>query len=150
MRLERPRLQLRMELHAEKPGMVFVFDDLRQDPVGRHSGKTHAALFEASLIRSVDFVTAAMTFRNFGCPIYLRHTTAAREHCIVGAEPHGAAALAAPAPFLRLIALEPLRHQADDRLGCRAEFCRVCVLDATQIARGLEYRHLHSAANPDL
>jgi len=34
MRLERPRFQLGMELHADEPRMVFVFDDLRQDAVG--------------------------------------------------------------------------------------------------------------------
>jgi len=34
MRLERPRLQLGMKLHADKPGMVFVLDHLRQEPVG--------------------------------------------------------------------------------------------------------------------
>ena len=30
MRRERPRFQLGMELHADEPGMVVVFDDLRQ------------------------------------------------------------------------------------------------------------------------
>src|SRR4029079_4291144 len=62
-----------MKLHANKPGMVVVLDDLRQDAVGRHSGETHAALLETSLVRRVDFVTMTMAFGNFGRPIYLRY-----------------------------------------------------------------------------
>src|SRR6476646_6788617 len=139
-----------MKLHANKPGMVFVLDDLRQDAVGRHSGETHAALLETSLVRRVDFVTMTMAFGNFGRPIYLRYAAAAREHCIVGAKPHGAAEIAARAPLLQLVALEPLRHQADDRFGCRAELCRVGILDAAKIACSLEHRHLHYEANAEI
>ena len=35
MRLERARLQFGMELHPDEPGMVLIFDDLRQHAVGR-------------------------------------------------------------------------------------------------------------------
>src|SRR6185436_17322605 len=96
-----------MKLHANKPGMVVILDDLRQDAVGRHSGETHAALLETPLVRRVDFVTMTMAFGNFGCPIYLRYAAAAREHCIVGAKPHGTAEIAARAPLLQLV---PLSH----------------------------------------
>jgi hypothetical protein len=37
MRFEWPRFQFGMELHADEPGMVLVFDDLRQNAVGRHA-----------------------------------------------------------------------------------------------------------------
>src|ERR1700749_2178179 len=37
MRLKGPRLQLGMELHADEPGMVLVFDDLRQHAVRRQA-----------------------------------------------------------------------------------------------------------------
>ncbi len=37
MRLERARFQLGMKLHADEPGMILVFDDLRQNAVGRHA-----------------------------------------------------------------------------------------------------------------
>ena len=46
MRLERPRFQLGMELHADEPGMILVLDDLRQDAVRRHAGEAHAALLD--------------------------------------------------------------------------------------------------------
>ncbi len=42
MRLERPRLQLRVKLHPDEPGMVHEFDRLRQQPVRRHAGKSQA------------------------------------------------------------------------------------------------------------
>src|SRR6185503_1360972 len=131
MRLERPRLQLRVKLHADKPGMVLVFDDLRQNAIGRHSGEAHAALFEASLVRSIDLVTMTMPFGNFSHPINLRYTAATREHRIVSAEPHGAAEIAARAPLLQLVTFKPFRHQADDRLGRCTELGRVGVLDTT-------------------
>ena len=35
VRLEGPRFQLRVELHADEPGMVGDLDDLRQEPVRR-------------------------------------------------------------------------------------------------------------------
>jgi hypothetical protein len=35
MRLKGPRLQFGMELHADEPGMILIFDDLRQHAVGR-------------------------------------------------------------------------------------------------------------------
>src|SRR4029078_3200541 len=117
---------------------------------GLHSGETHAALLETSLVRRVDFVTMTMAFGNFGRPIYLRYAAAAREHCIVGAKPHGTAEIAARAPLLQLVALEPLPHQADDRVGCRAEFCRVGIIDAAQIAFSHEHRHLYSEANAEI
>src|SRR5512144_2404175 len=139
-----------MKLHADKPGMVFVLDDLRQDAVRRHSGETHAALFETPLVCGVDFIPVTMAFGNFSRPIYLRYATATREYCIVGAKPHGAAEIAACAPLLQLVTLEPLRHQADDRFGCRAELCRVGILDTAQIACSLEHRHLHSKANAEI
>jgi hypothetical protein len=36
MRRERPRFELGMELHADEPGVVVVFDELQQDAVGRN------------------------------------------------------------------------------------------------------------------
>src|SRR6266849_4617494 len=44
VRRERPRFQLGVELHADKPGMVGVFDNFREQSVGRHAGKAHAVL----------------------------------------------------------------------------------------------------------
>src|SRR5664280_1979867 len=54
MRLERSRFQLGVELHADEPGMVVVFDDLGPDAVGRHAGETHAALLEPAFVAGID------------------------------------------------------------------------------------------------
>ena len=39
VRLERPRLELGVKLHADEPGMISELDRLRQQPVGRHAGE---------------------------------------------------------------------------------------------------------------
>src|SRR6266446_5175506 len=46
VRLEGLGFQLGMELHADKPGVVGDFDNLRQQAVGRHPGKAQPGLLE--------------------------------------------------------------------------------------------------------
>ena len=60
MRLEGPRFQFGMELHADEPGMVFIFDDLGQHAIGRHAREFQAVLLEPILVGRVDLVTVAM------------------------------------------------------------------------------------------
>ena len=60
VRLERARFQLGMELHADEPGMVGAFDDLRQQAVGRHAGEPQAVLLEPVAIVDVDLVAVAV------------------------------------------------------------------------------------------
>src|SRR3954470_22350605 len=66
VRLEGPRLQLGMELHADEPGMVLIFHDLRQHAVGRETREFQAMLLEAVLVGGVDLVAMTMTLRNLG------------------------------------------------------------------------------------
>ena len=68
----------------------------------------------------------------------------------IGAEPHGAAEIAVGAALLQFVALDPFGHQADDRLLGRAELGRVGLLDAAQIARRLDHRHLHAEADAEI
>src|SRR5207237_9772934 len=95
MRLKGPRLQLGVELHADEPGMVLVFDDLRQHAVGRQAGEAQAVLLEAVLVSGVDLVAVTVTLRNLGgAAIDIRHAAAALELRWIRAEPHGAAEVA--------------------------------------------------------
>ena len=130
--------------------MVVVFDDLRQDAVGRHAGKAHAALLEPALIGGVDLVAVAVTLGDFGLAVDLGHPAAAREHRRISAKPHGAAEIAAHRALLQFVPFQPLRHKADHRLRSRAELGRVGFLDAAQIARSLDNRHLHAEADTEI
>src|SRR5262245_66593011 len=95
MRLERPRFELGVELHADEPGMVLVLDHLRQQPVRRHAGKPHAVLLEATAITGINLVAVTVALGNLGGTIVdLAHTAAALELRRLGAEPHVNADLA--------------------------------------------------------
>src|SRR5437764_1057816 len=50
MRREWTRFQLGVELHGDEPGMLFVFNDLRQDTVGGHPREAHAPPLEPALV----------------------------------------------------------------------------------------------------
>src|SRR5581483_3351541 len=150
MRRERPRFQLRMELHPDKPGMIVVFDNLRQDAVRRHAGEPHAALLEAALVGGVDLIAMPVTFRYFGRPVNLGDVAAAAEQCRIGTEPHRAAEIAAGSALLELVALEPLRHEPDDRFARRGKLGRIGFLDAAQIPRRLDDGHLHPKADAEI
>src|SRR6202030_701379 len=139
-----------MELHADKPGMVGVFDDFGQHAVRRHAGEAHAVLFEPRLVPSVDLVTMAVALGNIDLAVNIRHATAAFQQRRIGAKPHGAAEVAADAPLLQLVALEPFRHQADYGLRRRAEFAGVRLGDAAQVSRRLDHRHLHAEADAEI
>ncbi len=72
------------------------------------------------------------------------------EHGRIGAEPHGAAEVAAGSALLQLVALHPFGHQADHRIGGGAELRRVRILDAAEIARGFDDGHLHAEADAEI
>src|SRR5262249_62209932 len=86
-----------------------------------------------------------------GCAVVnLRHPAAALKDRWIGAEAHGAAEIAMQTARLEFVALHPLGHQSDHRLGSRPELGRVCLLDAAEVARRLDDGHLHSEANPEI
>src|SRR5262245_25896125 len=150
VRFEWPRLQFGVKLHADEPGMVFVFDDLRQNAVWRHAGEAHATLFEPSLVRCINLIAVPMALGYFSRAVNLRHTAAACEYRIIGAKAHGAAKVAARAALLQLVALEPFRHQANDGLGRSTEFRRIRFFDAAQIACSFKYGHLHPETDAEV
>src|SRR6185312_223713 len=92
-----------------------------------------------------------MTLRNFGgTAIDLGHPAAALENRGISAEPHGAAEIATLRPLLQLIAAQPFRHQADQRLFRRPELGGIGLLDADEIARGFDDSHLHAEADTEI
>src|SRR5947209_18582210 len=108
MRLERPRFQFGVELHADEPGMVLVLDDFRQDAVGRHPREAQAVLLEPVLVGGVDLVAVAMALRNLGgAAIDFRYPAAALERRRIGAEPHGAAEIAGLRALPQFVAAPP-------------------------------------------
>jgi len=81
MRLERPRLEFGVELNADEPRMVLVFDDLRQHAVRRHAGEAQAVLLEAVLVGGVDLVAVAVA------PALRYRTRVSRQRARTGGRP---------------------------------------------------------------
>src|SRR5258705_8968507 len=93
----------------------------------------------------------AVAFRNLGrAAIDFRHPAAALQLSRIRAKPHGAAEITGFRALLQLVAAQPFRHQADQRLLGRTELGGVRLLDADQIARGLDDRHLHAEADAEI
>src|SRR5262249_13673142 len=108
-------------------------------------------LLEPPLVAGIDLVAVAVALGNLGCAVVnLRYPAAALKDRRIGAEAHGAAEIAVHTARLEFVALHPLGHQSDHRLGSRTEFGRVCFLDAAEIARRFDDGHLRPAANPEI
>src|SRR5687767_2473174 len=60
MAVTRCRCELRMKLNADKPGVVFQFDNLDQVTVNRCSGYHETFLFQLFAILIVEFVAMPM------------------------------------------------------------------------------------------
>ena len=60
MRRERLRLELRMELHADEPGMIGQLDDLGQAVVRRHAGEAQPRRAQAVDVVDVDLVAVTV------------------------------------------------------------------------------------------
>src|SRR3546814_5214754 len=68
----------------------------------------------------------------------------------IGAETHGAAEVAAGVAGLAQVAAHPLGEQADHRFGARSELGRAGALDAGEVPRDLDARHLHAEADAEI
>src|SRR5688572_17394086 len=63
VRLERARLQLRVELNADEPRVALDLDDLGQEAVRRQAGDDHALVLEPVAIGHVDLVAVTVADR---------------------------------------------------------------------------------------
>ena len=68
MRREWFGLQLWMKLDADKPRVIFPFDDLRQAAIRGHAGEDQPAFFELLAILGVDLIAVAVAFFDGGVP----------------------------------------------------------------------------------
>ena len=109
VRSERLRLQLRVKLHADEPGVVRQLDDLGQAAVGRHAGEAQAGRAQAVDVVDVDLVAVAVALADRGLLVDAMHEAAALEHAGVGAKPHRAAEIAARAALLHARPRAPIR-----------------------------------------
>src|SRR5579875_2232342 len=64
VRRERFRFQFGMELHADEPRMLRIFDDLRQNAVGRQAGEAQPSRFQPLTIMDVHLVAMPMPLGN--------------------------------------------------------------------------------------
>src|SRR5207237_1637470 len=103
------------------------------------------------LVRVIDLVAVTVALGNLdGAAIDFRDPTAALERRGVSPQPHGAAEIAALGTLLEFVAAQPFRHQAHQGLARRAELGGVRLLDADEIARGLDHGHLHAEADAEI
>src|SRR2546422_9178666 len=76
MRAHRPRLELGMELTADKPWVIGELDHFDERAVGRKPLAAHAVLGEHVAIRVRDLVAMAVPLAHFGRVVGLRHVRA--------------------------------------------------------------------------
>ena len=115
-----PGFEFRMKLAAEKPGMIFDFNNLHQILFWREPGKTKAFLFQRFQIRIVEFIPVPVPFGNLSrlvglvCQRILFHQLAR-----IRTQAHGAAFFRIHIPFLNGLAffVKPFPHQINHR-GC--------------------------------
>src|SRR5579875_127482 len=150
MRIEGLGFELGVELDADEPGMVGELDDLGQLAVGRHAGEPHPGLLELRLVVDVDLVSVAVALADLGGAVDRGHARPGHEPRRIGAEAHGAAEIAVGLALLELVALHPFGHQADHRLGAGPELGRARAVEAGQVPRRLDHRHLHAEADAEI
>src|SRR4051812_35896692 len=86
-----PRLQLRVELAPDEPGMIHELDDFYQLPIRRQAAELHPVLDEHVAIRIRDLISMTMALTDLGLSVNLCGARATRESAGVRAEAHRAA-----------------------------------------------------------
>ncbi len=148
MRVEGTAFQLRVELDPDEPGMVGPLDDLRQAPVGRHSGENEAGLLQRRHVAGIDLVAVAVALADPGGAVDCGDLAVAAELGFIGAEAHGPAKVAVGAAFLQAFGAHPFGDEADDGLFRSAEF-RARGVRYAGLADALDAGHLHAEADPE-
>ena len=137
-----------MILHANEPGMVRNFHNLRQHPIRRHARKPQPRRLQPVAIGDIDLIAVAMPLRHHRhIAINPPHQRILGQSRRVLPQPHGAAQIGIGIALFQLIAARPLGQQPHHRLGTGAEFRGGGASNAQQIARSLNHRHLHAKAN---
>ena len=149
MRIEGPRFQLRVELHAHKPRVVRPLDNFGQQPVGRHPGKDQPPLLERFDKGAVDLVAVAVAFRDqLGPAIDARGVAIGAELGRIGTQTHGAAQISARLALLDAFLAHPFGDDPHHRRIGLAELGRRGVGKARR-ARSFDTGHLHAQTNAE-
>ena len=93
MRLERARLELRVELHRHEPRVPGQLRDLHELAVGRPAGDAHAFLGQRRLVQAVELEAMAMALVDQIGAVDLPRQRSGRQLARVAAQPHRAAEL---------------------------------------------------------
>src|SRR5208282_1434900 len=91
MRLERGGLEFGMELAAEEPRVVGVFDDFHVHAVGRAPGDAESRRHQRLFVLRVELVTVAMPLGNFRGAVGARGKRPRLEHAGPRAQAHRSA-----------------------------------------------------------
>src|SRR6185503_13915851 len=91
MRLQRARLEFRMELHRDEPGVARQLRDLDEFSVGRSARDAPAFLGERGLVEAVELEAMPMTLVDQVGAVNLARQRSGREIARIAAEAHGAA-----------------------------------------------------------
>src|SRR5581483_2836346 len=93
MRLERSGLEFRVELAAQKPGVIADLDDFDVGAIGRCAGELQSFGYQGSLESPVELVTMAVPFGDLEGPLGLVSKGAWLQSGSPRAQPHRATQL---------------------------------------------------------
>src|SRR5579859_4900071 len=142
MRLHGLRLELGMELAAEKPGMVGYLADLDVGLVGSFPGDFEAAGFERLFVFAVELVAVAVALADFSHSIGTVRETILGQHAGPRAEAHRSAQL------VHALQLAQLENHAVGRGWI--ELGGIGALEAADVARVLDHHGLHAQADTEI
>src|SRR5436190_2608316 len=86
MRPRRTRLQLGVELTANKPGVRHELDDLDELAVRREAAQSHSVLHEEVAVSIRDFITVTVSLTHLGDSIHFSRARPASEPARIGPE----------------------------------------------------------------
>ena len=142
MRLERPRLELGMELHGDEPRMAGQLGDLDELAVRRSARDAHALLAQRRLVEAVELEAMAMALGDES-----RRRTSVRERsghevALVAAQAHRAAELVDAEQIAQLVDHAVRRGLVD--------FGRVGAFEQAHVAREFDGRPLEAVADAEV
>ena len=118
-------------------------------PSGDMPEKIRPAVLERIAIVDVDLIAVAVALADHVRAVDRADDAVAVELGRIGAEPHGAAEVAAGGALLQPLLAHPFGDQADDRLGGLAELGGRRLADPGEVPRALDAGHLHAEADAE-
>src|SRR2546426_1180312 len=91
MRLQRLRLELRMELAGDEVGVIRQFDDLHISSIRRRTGNAQSPCSQRDFILTIELVAMEMAFVDFQLAVDPMRQSSGLDLASPGAQPHGLA-----------------------------------------------------------